>query len=218
VEPARTPAAALSPTATCVLADRERTSLDELGRVLSAAGLAVIGSAGDGDEALRFVLELRPDVAVVDAKLPGRSGFEIARRLLRDDAETALVLRASAGENAMLIEAVELGARGYVLRESPPEVQVRAATAVVAGGTYFDGGLAGGPAGSEAATRAQLLTRREREILRLLADGLRIAEIGKHLYLSPDTIKVHLTKARRKLGARTTAEAVATAVRRSLIV
>src|SRR5581483_2315141 len=201
----------------CVVADRDRTLLDALARALATAGLAVAGSALDGDQALRLVLELRPAVAVVDALLPGRNGFEIARRLLRDAGETALVLRASAGEDGMVTEAVELGARGYVLRESPPDVQARAVRTVVDGGTFFDHALTGALRGSEAATRAQLLTRREREILRLLADGLRIAEIGRRLYLSPDTIKVHLTKARRKLGARTTAEAVATAVRRSLI-
>ena len=78
--------------------------------------------------------------------------------------------------------------------------------------------ISGAAVSDELPPRPHPLTRREREILRLLADGLRIAEIGKQLYLSPDTIKVHLTKARRKLGARTTAEAVATAVRRSLIV
>lgn len=211
------PKALPSAEATCVAADRDRASLDELSRVLEGAGVAVAGAAIDGDEALGLVLDLRPQVAIVDARLPGRSGFEIARRLLREAGETALVLRSSADEDAMVMEAAELGARGYVLRESPPEVQVRAVKAVLAGGTYFDGGLADGPTGSEATARAQLLTRREREILRLLADGLRIAEIGGHLYLSPDTIKVHLTKARRKLGARTTAEAVATAVRKSLI-
>jgi len=214
----RVPTKALpSAEASCVAADRDHASLDELSRALAGAGVAVAGAAVDGEEALRLVLDLRPEVAIVDAKLPGRSGFEIARRLLREAVETALVLRSSAGEDAMVMEAAELGARGYVLRESPAEVQVRAVKAVLAGGTYFDGGLARGSTGSDAAARAQLLTRREREILRLLADGLRIAEIGRHSYLPPDTIKVHLPKASRKLGARTTAEAVATAVRRSLI-
>ena len=115
------------------------------------------------------------------------------------------------------MEALDAGARGFVLKEAPLPDLVRAVETVAHGGSYVDPVLAGVIASAEAAGRIPKVTQREREILRLLADGLTNEEIGKELFISPETVRTHVRKAMAKLDADTRTQAVATALRQSLI-
>jgi DNA-binding NarL/FixJ family response regulator len=184
--------------------------------ILAEHDIEVTGRAREGEEALAKIEARRPDVAVVDLRMPRLSGVEIARRAARSAPETGVILYTAYGERALLTEALDAGARGFVLKEAPLDDLVRAVETVAAGGTYVDPVLAGVLASTSAA-EIPSLTQRERDVLRLLADGLSNEEIGKRLYISPETVRTHIRKAMDKLDADTRTQAVAKALRQSLI-
>ncbi|HXG76132.1 MAG TPA: response regulator transcription factor [Gaiellaceae bacterium] len=203
---------------TCVVADDHPPIRDAVGRALAEAGIEVVGEASTGEEALQLIEARRPSVALLDIRLGrGLTGLEVARRMRRSAPETAAVLYTSFGERAMLTEALDAGARGYVLKGAPLDELVRALRLVADGGTYVDGALASALATPGAIDRAEALTARERDVLRLLAEGMRNEQIARTLYISPETVKAHVAKAMRKLEADTRTQAVAEALRRSII-
>ena len=115
--------------------------------------------------------------------------------------------------DAGLDEAVRIGARGFVLKSSPPQTLVAALRAVAAGGNYVDQDLAAVLAGDSRGSLWRLLSPREREVLNLLAEGLNGHEIAERLFLSPETVRTHIRNAVTKIGARTRVQAVALAIR-----
>jgi DNA-binding NarL/FixJ family response regulator len=148
--------------------------------------------------------------------MPDVRGTEVARHVARSTPDTAVVVYTAFGDRALLLEALDAGARGFVLKEAPLEELVRAVQVVAGGGSYVDPTLAGVLAGTSA-EKVPTLTQREREVLRLLADGLSNEQIGKRLFISPETVRTHVRKAMDKLESDTRTQAVATALRRSLI-
>ena len=128
-----------------------------------------------------------------------------------------MILYTAFGDRAVLTEALDAGARGFVLKEAPLAEVVRAVELVAAGKTYVDPVLAGVLSVGAGSDKLVNLTPREREVLRLLADGLANEEIGKRLVISAETVRTHIRKAMAKLDADTRTEAVATALRQSLI-
>jgi DNA-binding NarL/FixJ family response regulator len=199
-----------------LVADDHPAMVEAVCEVLAENGIEVTGRARDGDEALAKIEARKPDVAVVDLRMPRLSGVEIARRAARSSPETGVILYTAYGERALLTEAFDAGARGFVLKEAPLDDLVRAVEIVSAGGTYVDPVLAGVLA-STSADEVPSLTQRERDVLRLLADGLSNEEIGRRLFISPETVRTHIRKAMDKLDADTRTEAVAKALRQSLI-
>ena len=139
--------------------------------ILVASGIDVIGEAADGEEALEKIEKRKPDVALVDIKMPRLSGVEVARRTRRSTPETAVLLYSGYGDKALLLEALDAGARGFVLKEAPLVDLHRAIKTVAEGGTYVDPVLAGALATSEVGDGLPKITQRERDVLRLLADG-----------------------------------------------
>jgi len=200
----------------CLVADDHPAVVESVADVLTAAGIRVVGKARDGAEALALIEAEGPEVALLDLRMPGLSGIEVARRLDRGEGATAVILYTAFGDRALLTEALDAGARGVVLKEAPLAEVVRAVQLVAAGRTYVDPVLAG-VISSSAATKMVTLTARERDVLRLLADGLSNEEIGKELFISPETVRTHVRKAMSKLDADTRTQAVATALRQSLI-
>jgi DNA-binding NarL/FixJ family response regulator len=190
--------------------------VEAVSEMLAENGLTVVGRARDGDEALTEIERLHPAVAVVDLRMPRISGLELTRRLERSTPDTAVVLYTAYGDRALITEAIDAGARGFVLKEAPISDLVRAVEIVAAGGTYVDPVLAGVLATANM-SKIPALTQREREVLRLLADGRSNEEIGKELFISPETVRTHVRKAMDKLDADTRTQAVATALRQSLI-
>lgn len=177
----------------------------------------LVGRAADGEEALRLISELRPDVAVLDIRMPRLDGIEVARRVSAAGTPTAVILYTGYPERALLLDALDAGARAFLVKESPLEDLVRAIRVVGEGGTYVDPILAGVLAGPQAAERLRALSAREREILRLLADGMRNEQVAAHLSIAPSTVRTHVKHAMEKLEADTRTQAVARALRDSLI-
>jgi DNA-binding NarL/FixJ family response regulator len=213
IGPLSTPNGAIN----CLVADDHPAMLRAVSEILQANGLQVIGEASDGEEALAKIETRKPHVALVDIRMPRLSGVEVARRAARSSPETAVILYSGYGDKALLLEALDAGARGFVLKEAPLVDLHRAVEIVAEGGIYVDPVLAGALATSEVASKLRALTQRERDVLRLLADGNSNEEIGKELFISPETVRTHVRKAMSKLEADTRTEAVAKALRQRLI-
>jgi DNA-binding NarL/FixJ family response regulator len=201
-----------------VLADDHPAILDAISRFLDEVeDVELVGRAADGGRALQLIADLAPDVAILDIRMPDVGGIEIARRLSEAGSKTAVILYTGASERAVLLEGLDAGARGFLLKEAPLDDLARAIRIVSDGGTYVDAALAGVLAGPQAAERLHTLTKREREVLRLLADGMRNEQVGQQLSISPLTVRTHVKNAMGKLEADTRTQAVARALRESLI-
>jgi DNA-binding NarL/FixJ family response regulator len=199
-----------------VVADDHPAVLRSVCDVLIDAGVDVVARASNGEEAAVKIEATRPAVAVIDVKMPRLTGIEVASQVSRSSPETAVILYTAYGDRALLSEALDAGVRGFVLKEAPLQDLTRAVDMVAGGAVYVDPVLAGVLASAES-DRLPQLTKREREVLRLLADGLTNEEIGKQLFLSPETVRTHVQKAMRRLEADTRTQAVALALRQSLI-
>lgn len=202
---------------TCLVADDHPAVVHAVVDVLEMAGIKVVGQASDGEEALELIKSLKPSVALLDLRMPRMGGIEVARQCTRLLPDTAVILYTAYGEQALLVEALDAGARGFLSKESPLSEMVRAVQIVADGRPYVDPELAGVISSPAATAKIAQLTQRERDVLRLLADGGSNEEIGKALFISSETVRTHVRKAMSKLDADTRTEAVATALRQSLI-
>jgi two-component system response regulator DesR len=202
---------------TCVLADDHPPILDALGRCLTAAGFSVVATALDGEQAFEAVKTHRPRVCIADVRMPRLDGLELARRIVQVAPEVAVLLYSGVGNPGLVSESLDAGALGLALKDAPLEDLARAIDTVAAGGLYIDPVLAASIATSRHDDAQKPLSERERQVLRLLAEGDAYAEIGSKLYLSPDTVRAHAQRAMTKLGARTRTQAVALALRNELI-
>lgn len=206
----------MSERITCVIADDHPAMLTAIADTLERSGIEIVGRASDGQEALAQIEARQPRVAVVDVRMPRLSGIEVAQKAATVAANTSIVFYTAYGDRALLSEALDVGARGFVLKEAPLSDLVRAVERVAAGDAYVDPVLAGVLVGAQT-EKIPSLTQREREVLRLLADGHSNEEIGKRLFISPETVRTHVRKAMAKLEADTRTQAVAKALRQSLI-
>jgi DNA-binding NarL/FixJ family response regulator len=202
---------------TCVVADDHPAVLEAVIDFLAQRGIQVVARATDGEAALAEIERCSPDVALVDVRMPKLGGIELSRRAQRSAPRTALLLYTGYGDEALLTEALDAGVQGLVLKEAPLDDLVRAIETVAGGSTYVDPVLAGALAVATVSAGAAQLTHRERDVLRLLADGLSNEEIGKRLYISAETVRTHVRKAMDKLDADTRTQAVARALRQHLI-
>jgi len=203
----------------CFVADDHPAILDAVSRWIEDQDeLELVGTARDGTRAITLIAQTKPDVALLDVRMPGLSGVEIARRLTASGSTVAVILYTAEGDRALLLECLDAGARGFLLKDAPLEDLVRALRVVGGGQTYVDPSLAGKLASASASTdRLAALTKREREILRMIADGMRNDRVALELSISPLTVRTHITNAMRKLEADTRTHAVAEALRQSLI-
>jgi DNA-binding NarL/FixJ family response regulator len=204
-------------TITCVIADDHPPVVQFLSRYLSSNGITVTASTSDGDEALRKIELTRPTVAVLDARMPRRSGIDVLKELAAKGSSTRVILYTGYGDDALLSEALDAGVGGMLDKDAPLDDLVRAIRVVADGGTYVDPAAAAALIDQRRRARGRVLTQREREVLRLLADGMTNEAMGAELSISPQTVRTHLQKAMEKLGAQTRVQAVATALREGLI-
>jgi DNA-binding NarL/FixJ family response regulator len=216
--PSRATGADSEAALTLVVADDHQAILDAVVQYVTREdGIELVGTATDGPQALRLIEQEHPDVAILDIRMPEFGGIEILKRLAGSETAPAVILYTGYPERSLLLESLDVGARGFLLKESVPSDLMRAVRVVAKGGTYIDPALAGVLASPQAAERLVGLTKREREILRLLADGMRNQEIGKTLSISPATVATHVQHVMAKLEADTRTQAVASALRQALI-
>jgi two-component system, NarL family, response regulator DesR len=201
---------------TCVVADDHPPIIDSLSRYLSTAGFTVLATAPDGESALAAIEAHRPVVCVADVRMPRLDGLGLARRAATTAPETAVLLYSGFADRGLVSDALDAGARGFALKDAPLEDLGRAIDLVAAGNLYVDPVLAAALATRRGSERKPL-SERERQVLRLLAEGGSYAEIGGSLFLSPDTVRSHAQRAMQKLGARTRTQAVAVALRDAVI-
>lgn len=187
-------------------------------------GIAVVGEAGDGAEALDQVARLRPDVVLMDLAMRGMSGLEATAALTRSGGTARVLCLTMHEDEAYFFHALQAGASGYVLKESSPDELLAAIRAVHQGGVYFQPTMARkllnqylhrASEGEE--DGLQSLTEREQEVVKLIADGCTTREIATRLYISPRTVERHRTQIMQKLGLHNRAELIRYAVRRGLI-
>src|SRR5260221_797959 len=180
-------------------------------RMADVEGVEIVGEAETGEEVVDVVKELEPDVCIVDVELPGKDGIDATKDILKARPETRVIIFTAHAQPDLLTLALRAGASGYVLKSAPSEDIARAVKAVTGGGTFLGGDFAGGkPSEVE---KLLDLSPRERQILELLADGLRVEEIAERLGISPATVHTHVRNAIAKLEVDTRTEAVALAVR-----
>jgi len=189
-----------------ILIDDHALVREGVSRLLEAQpDMTVVGSFGEGREAIRFAAQEEPDVAIVDVAMPGESGIDIARQLHDASPDTHLLILSMYSNPEYVRQALLAGALGYVAKESAGAVLVEAVRRVQAGQRYFSE-----PLGQEALQRLlddsgqrdplELLSAREREVLRYTVDGRTIAETAQQLGLSPKSVETYRSRMMTKLG------------------
>ena len=204
-----------------VLADDHPLFRDGLARrIRERPELELIAEAGDGVEALAVIRELRPDVAVLDIKMPRVDGIRVAEAVARDHLETRVVMLSAYLESALVFNALAAGARGFLSKDADRQEVCEAIIAVARGEVVLPPSLHSGLVGqirAHGAAEAPSLTIREREVLALVAAGDSAPQIGRRLHLSTGTVKTHLQHLYEKLEVNDRAAAVAEAMRRGLL-
>jgi len=173
------------------------------------SNIRVVGEASDASQACQSARALNPDVVVMDIALPGTSGIEATRRMLKDQPQLHILMFSMYDDAIYASRALEAGARGYISKASAPEVLVQAIYAVSRGESYVSPDVADNMARSAARPgKSELdgLSPREFEVLRLLVQGETVRSIGEKLGLSEKTIANHQSTIREKLGARNSAQ------------
>jgi DNA-binding NarL/FixJ family response regulator len=187
-------------------------------------GFSVVGETGGGLETIRMVGELNPDVLVLDIMMDDVSGIEVARQVTKNSPRTAIVILSMYSSKGYILEALQAGARGYVVKKSATTELVQAVREVVVGRRYL------GQYVSDVVVNAYLekaetgtpnpydsLSSREREVLHLAAHGYTNAEIAERLYISRRTVETHRANAMRKLDLRTQFDLIRYAVQRGIL-
>lgn len=177
----------------------------------------IVGSVGTVDETLLFVSRLRPDVILLDLELPGTGGIDALPRLAEASPDSRVIVFTAYDADERVMAAIKGGAKGYVLKGAAAGEIVQAVRAVHAGGSYLTPRVAAKVMAQVAGPRPASLTGRERQVLRLVAEGLATKQIARRLGISERTVKFHVTSVLNKLGAENRAQAVAVASQRGLI-
>jgi len=204
-----------------IVADDHPLFREGLVRALTGSGVVeVVGEADDGPAALALINEHRPDVALLDHQMPGMDGAQVAAAVVRDELPTRVLLVSANTDAAIVYHALQNGAAGYLPKESSRSEIVNAVLDCAAGRDVLPAGLASGLA-TEIRRRAEpsgpTLSAREREVLKLIAEGNSIPAIAKTLFLAPSTVKTHVQRLYEKLGVSDRAAAVAEAMRGGLL-
>jgi two-component system, NarL family, response regulator DesR len=186
-----------------LIAEDQAMVLGALGALIDIEpDLEVVAQTPSGSEALKAALALRPDVVVTDIEMPGLSGLELANELRRHGSSARVIILTTFARSGYLRRALDAGASGYLLKDAPSHRLADAIRRVHGGGRAVDPELA-----AEAWSESDPLTDRERQVLRLAAEGEAGAEIAEKLELSEGTVRNYLSEAISKLGAKNRVEA-----------
>ena len=180
-----------------------------------APHIRVVGEAADGASAVELAERRKPDVVIMDVRMPGIDGLEATKLLAERAPEVKVLIFTAFSERSLLGRGLESGAKGYILKEAPHQTLVREIEKVAQGEGYVDPALM--PAFLTGKDSSDMLTQREREILQLLADGMSNADVAANLFISQETVKSHVRHILTKLEADTRTHAVAIALREAII-
>jgi DNA-binding NarL/FixJ family response regulator len=179
--------------------------------------LELVATVGSGEEAIEAVRELKPQVVLVDVRLPGIDGVSVVKRIHQEAPSVQFVVFSGYGDKRLLSDAIAAGARGYVMKGSPPEDLLRAIRTVAEGKAFVDPSLSPALLMTDGGPAEQPLSEREREILQLLAEGYHTEEVARRIGLSVETVKSDTKRVIAKLQADTRTHAVAIALRQAMI-
>jgi len=206
-----------------MLADDHRMLREGLRRSMVDQGFDVVGEARDGDEAVRLAEELRPEVILMDVTMPEMDGVEATRQIKGSLPEIKIVMLTMHADQEVLAAAIRAGASGYLVKDCSTEEIASAVRMAVSGETALSPQLAASmldevrkldqPANEE----DRIITRREEEVLQLIADGCSTPEVAERLFISQKTVKNHLASIYQKLDARDRTQAVLQAVRMGIV-
>ena len=204
---------------TVFIADDHTLMREGLRSLLAAhAGIDVVGSASSGVETIREVLRLRPQIVLMDISMPELNGIEATRQLTERCPATRVIILSMHATAEHQYQAIRAGAWGYLLKESATEEVVEAVRAVHVGRRFISAGIVArfkpGPGGH---SPIESLSRREREVLQLVAEGRSSSDIGGLISISPKSVDTYRSRLMHKLGMRGTPELVKFAIRNGLI-
>jgi DNA-binding NarL/FixJ family response regulator len=206
-----------------MLADDHRMLREGLGRSMREQGFDIVGEAGDGAEAVQMAMRLRPDVILMDVTMPEMDGVEACRAIRKDLAGTQVVMLTMHADQEVLASAIRAGASGYLVKDCSTEEIAAAVRMAASGETALSPQLAASMLNEvrkwdkAAAEEERIVTKREEEVLQLIADGCSTPEVAAKLYISQKTVKNHLASIYQKLDARDRTQAVLAAVRMGIV-
>ena len=177
----------------------------------------IVGAVSSTEELIQRCGEWRPDIVLLDFEMPGLSGVEAVRELVRALPNGRVIVFTAYADDERIVGAVRSGARGYVLKGAPANEVAQAIRDVHAGGSYLPPAIAAVLARQVREPKRTSLSARERDVLRFVADGLSNKQIARRLEITERTVKYHVNSAMTKLGADNRAQAVAVAVRRRIL-
>lgn len=206
---------------TVVVGDDHPMYREGVVRAMKESGrIQVVAEVGDGRAALVAIREHSPSVALLDYRMPELDGLEVVHAVVRDKLSTHVLLLSATEDPATVYEALAAGAAGYLTKESDRDEIVAAVISCAGGAGYVPTQVASGLAlevRQRARGDATLLSPREGEIIKLIADGLSVPDIAARLHLAPTTVRTHVQRLYEKLGVSDRAAAVAEAMRRRLV-
>jgi DNA-binding NarL/FixJ family response regulator len=207
-----------------LLADDHRMLRESLRRAMEDNGFDVVGEAPDGAEAVRLAEEHRPDVILMDVTMPVLDGVEATRQVRDRLPGTQVVILTMHADREVLVNAIRAGAAGYLVKDCSTEEVVDTVRKAAAGETALSPELAASMLGEvrdlvrrEEAGDEPIISKREEEVLQLIADGLSTTEVAARLYISVKTVKNHLASIYQKLDTRDRTQAVLQAVRMGIV-
>jgi DNA-binding NarL/FixJ family response regulator len=210
-----------------MLADDHRMLREGLRRSMEEAGFDVVGEASDGEEAVRLAGELRPDVVLMDVTMPEMDGVEATRRIAAEHDDIRVIILTMHADRDVLAQAFRAGAVGYLVKDCSTDEVADTVRMAVAGETALSPALAAsmldevrrmdGEVPPEQDDEDRTVTKREEEVLQLIADGCSTTEVAERLFISQKTVKNHLASIYQKLDARDRTQAVLQAVRMGIV-
>ncbi len=206
-----------------MLADDHRMLREGLHRSMSDQGFDVVGEARDGDEAVRLAAELVPDVILMDVTMPEMDGVEATRQIKASQPGIKVVMLTMHADQEVLASAIRAGASGYLVKDCSTDEIASAVRMAESGETALSPQLAASMLDEVRrmdqphAEEDRVITRREEEVLQLIADGCSTPEVAERLYISQKTVKNHLASIYQKLDARDRTQAVLQAVRMGIV-
>jgi two-component system, NarL family, response regulator DegU len=207
-----------------LLADDHRLLREGLRRSLTDEGFEIVGEAADGEEACDLVDELHPDLVLMDVTMPNLNGVEATKRIHARHPDVRIVMLTMHADAEVVADAIRGGANGYLVKDCSTDEIAAAIRQAVGGETALSPQLAASMLGelrrlerSHESEDDRLITKREEEVLQLIADGCSTPEVAQQLFISQKTVKNHLAAIYQKLDARDRTQAVVRAVRMGII-